>query len=158
MLDKIIGFLSGGFGTKLLDTVTSYLPASMSDADKAEFKLKFQEATHQQAVELIKLTGEAEQEFNQRVKDLEGTAKDLLVMPILGKALIFLRGCQRPFFGMFVLVMDFMVFSGKWAVTPDTRLESSFFAINILVLGFLFGERAVKNIMPLFDRYMGKNN
>ena len=96
----------------------------------------------------------ADGEFNQRIKDLEGTAADLRKIPVLGSIILFMRGCLRPIFGFFTLYMDYLVFSGAWIIEQGSRLESAFFAINLLVLGFLFGERAVKNLLPLFDRYL----
>ena len=97
---------------------------------------------------------QAEAEFNGRIKDLEGTAADLKTIPVLGPVILFLRGCQRPAFGFFTLIMDWLVFSGAWTILSGSRLESAFFTVNLLVLGFLFGERAVKNVMPLFERMM----
>jgi len=152
MFDKIIEFLTGGFATKLVETVRGYFPPSMSDAEKKEFELKLMEITNQHDLELLREVNSAEAEFNQRIKDMEGTASDLTRVPYLGSVILFLRGCQRPAFGMLVLVMDYQVFSGGWSIADGSRLESAFFAINILVLGFLFGERAVKNIMPIVQK------
>ena len=82
----------------------------------------------------------------------------------LGRIVIFLRGAQRPIWGYFVLVMDIMVFSGRWnlvKLAEQTKtasmvdIQSAFWIINFLVLGFLFGERAVKNVMPLLQKQMG---
>lgn len=158
ILSKIVDMLSGGFGSKLVETVRGYFPPSMSDAEKREFELKLLETTHRQEIELLTATQSAEAEFNQRLRDMEGTASDLAKMPILGPIILFLRGCQRPLFGIYTLVMDFLVFSGSWKIPEDSRLESAFFAINLLVLGFLFGERAVRNVMPLLLAYFGKTN
>lgn len=158
ILTKIIETLSGGFGSKLVETVRGYFPPSMSDAEKKDFELKLLDATHRHELELLEAAQSAEEEFNQRIKDLEGTASDLARIPILGPVMLFLRGCQRPAFGIFTLVMDYLVFSGSWAIAEGSRLEAAFFAINLLVLGFLFGERAVRNVLPLLERYMGKNN
>jgi len=156
MFDKIIEFLTGGFATKLVDTVRAYFPPSMSDADRKAFELKLTEITHQHELELLQEVNSAEAEFNQRIKDMEGTASDLSKVPYLGSTILFLRGCQRPAFGILVLIMDYQIFSGGWNIPDGSRLESAFFAINILVLGFLFGERAVKNIMPIIQKMGGK--
>ena len=116
--------------------------------------MKLTEIAHNQELELLKVAQIADGEFNQRIKDLEGTAADLRKIPVLGSIILFMRGCQRPIFGFFTLIMDYLVFSGAWNIEQESRLESAFFAINLLVLGFLFGERAVKNVLPLFDRYL----
>ena len=154
IFNKIINLLSGGFGSKIVETVKDYFPPSMSDEEKKQFELKLTEIAHNQELELLKVVQVADGEFNQRIKDLEGTAADLRKIPVLGSIILFMRGCQRPIFGFFTLIMDYLVFSGAWIIEQGSRLESAFFAINLLVLGFLFGERAVKNVLPLFDRYL----
>ncbi len=156
ILSKMGDLLSGGLGSKIVDAVKGYFPPSMSEAEKKEFELKLLEVTHRNEIELLQATQSAEAEFNARIRDMEGTASDLGKMPVLGPIMLFLRGCQRPMFGIYTLVMDFLVFSGSWDIPKDSRLESAFFAINLLVLGFLFGERAVRNVMPLLLAYFGK--
>lgn len=153
LFSKVVDLLSGGFGKNIVETVKDYFPPSMSDEEKKQFELKLTEITHKQELELLKVAQVADGEFNQRIKDLEGTAADLRQIPVLGSIILFMRGCQRPIFGFFTLIMDYLVFSGAWIIEQGSRLESAFFAINLLVLGFLFGERAVKNVLPLFDRY-----
>jgi len=156
VLSKIVGLLTGGLGAKIIGAVKDYFPPSMTDKDKQAFEMKLMEVSHSHEIELLKELQVAEAEFNQRIKDLEGTASDLKEIPIVGAIIIFMRGFQRPAFGFFTIMMDYLVFSGSWVITEGSRVETAFFTINLLVLGFLFGERAVKNIMPLFDRYMGK--
>ena len=99
---------------------------------------------------------EVEKEFNQRIKDLEGTAADLKAIPILGHIIIFVRGSQRPIWGGFTLFADYMTFSRGWDLSQDPELKSMLFAINVLVLGFLFGERAVKNVLPFIKEFLNK--
>lgn len=154
VLSKLMTLLSGGFSSKIVDTIRDYFPPSMTDKEKREFELKLMEISQAQEIELLKAANTAEAEFNQRIKDMEGTAADLKQIPVLGSIILFLRGCQRPIFGFFTLLMDYLVFSGSWTIEQNSRLESAFFAINLLVLGFLFGERAVKNVLPLFERYI----
>lgn len=97
---------------------------------------------------LAQLAQEAQAEFNKRIAELEGTASDLTKFGLLGRLVVFVRGCQRPVWGFATLYMDFMWFSGRWAELSQQQ-ESAFWIINLLVLGFLFGERAIKNLMPL---------
>lgn len=94
------------------------------------------------------------QQLDKRIADQEGTAKDLLALPFIGRLMIFLRGAQRPIWGFGVLFMDFQVFSGVWILVENSKTELSFFIVNFLVLGFLFGERAVKNILPLVNQFL----
>lgn len=144
-------FFAGGLGSSIVDTVKDYFPPSMSDAEKADLSFRINEAANKQANEAAKLANEADTEFNQRIKDLEGTANDLKSIPVIGPIVIFLRGCQRPVWGYSTLYMDYMVFSDEWTSLSETQ-ESALWIINLLVLGFLFGERAIKNLMPLIER------
>jgi len=92
-------------------------------------------------------------QFNKRIAEQEGTAKDLLQLPVIGRIMIFFRGAQRPVWGFGVLYFDFQVFSSVWTI-PAGTMESAFWIINFLVLGFLFGERAVKNVLPLVTQFL----
>ena len=114
--------------------------------------------THEYEIELVKLAQEEQEEFNNRIKEMEGTAKDLQQFGIIGIIIIFLRGAQRPIWGFGVFILDYMVFSGSWNLSSAAQnapsggpltLESVFWMINLLVLGFLFGERAMRNVMSL---------
>ena len=151
LLSKAADFFSGGLGTAIVDTVKGYFPPSMSEADKAELSMRINEAANKQANEAARIVNEERAEFNLRIKDMEGTASDLKSIPFIGPLVIFLRGCQRPVWGYSTLFMDFMVFSDQWGTLTETQ-ESALWIINLLVLGFLFGERAVKNLMPLMER------
>jgi len=151
LLTKIADFLSGGLSSTIVEAVKEYYPPSMSETEQAELSERINAAANKQINEAAKLANEAQAEYNQRIKDLEGTAKDLKSIPIIGPIVIFLRGCQRPIWGYSTLYIDVMVFSGDWDSLSDTQ-ESALWVINLLVLGFLFGERAVKNLAPLIER------
>ena len=153
---KIVDFFSGGAVKTIADTVEAYFPPSMSDKEKAEMKMQIQAAEHAREKDLLQLANEADAEFNQRVRDLEGTAADLKGVPIIGPFLILVRGAQRPVWGFATLYLDYMVLSKAWDISGDQQLKAMIFAINLLVLGFLFGERAAKNVMPLLATYFGK--
>ena len=164
---KVTDFLTGGIGSKIVDKVLKQFPDRLSDAEKAKIKAAIVEATREHELKLLELAKEQDEIFNQRIKELEGTASDLKQFGIIGKTIIFLRGAQRPLWGYSVLFMDFMVYSGKWRMyelaqkvgdnTIGTNIESAFWVINFLVLGFLFGERALKNVLPLFKGLSKQN-
>jgi len=120
--------------------------------EKAELKLKLKEFEAERAMELQRIALEAEQEFNQRIKDLEGTGHDLTQAGWIGRVVLFMRGAQRPIWGYIVIVMDVQIFSGHWQIDAGSQMESAFYVINFLVLGFLFGERALKNVLPFFEK------
>lgn len=86
---------------------------------------------------------------------LEGAAKELMALPIVGRLVIIVRGVQRPVWGFGTLYLDIKVFSGDWPINPNSMQEWAFFAVNILVLSFLFGERAVKNLASLIAQIWG---
>ena len=153
---KIADALGGSVIKEGFNVIKSYFPPSMTDQEKAAAELAYQQFAHDTDMQLRTQLNEAEQEFNQRIKDLEGTATDLKTIPIIGHIIIFLRGAQRPAWGIFTLYADYMIFSGSWIIpTGDAQRMPMLFAINILVLGFLFGERAVKNLTPFIMQFFG---
>lgn len=90
------------------------------------------------------------------VKDMDGTIGDLDQACWMGRIVMFLRGAQRPIWGYFVGFIDFMVFSKKWDIVGNQQMESAFWVINFLVLGFLFGEQVIKNVVPLVNEMVAK--
>ena len=149
----LLSFVSGGLSDKIVDTVKDFFPPSMSEQEKIEMQMRIKDAAHKQEVELLQLLNDSEKEFNKRTIDLEGTASDLKSIPFIGAIIIFLRGAFRPLFSYFVFFLDYKVFSHQWILTEQQ--DSLFWAINILVLGFFFGERAIKNITPIIGQYFG---
>jgi hypothetical protein len=153
---KIADFFGGGAVKTIADTVKDYFPPSMSDKEKADLQLLIQKEESSRQERLLVLANEQDKEFNERIKQLEGTASDLKALPIIGPVIIFARGCQRPAWGFATMLIDYQVFSKAWDVSGDEQLKALIFAINLLVLGFLFGERAVQNVTPLLSQYFDK--
>ena len=147
--------LTGGLAGRVMDTVEKYFPPDLSPTDKANLQHAVQqlEAQERRAAEAVEAAGE--ERFNARIKQMEGTAADLRTMPILGPLVIFLRGTQRPVWGFATLAMDW-----HWFTSSGTNFSeqqgTALIVINTLVLGFLFGERAVKNVMPLIVKVWSK--
>jgi len=153
---KIMNFLSGGTVKTIVDTVKDYFPPSMSDKEKAELSLRISEAQRKHDLAILDKVHEADAEFNKRIKAMEGTASDLKTIPLIGGLIIFLRGLQRPVWVFATLFLDYQSFAGEWSLTD--KQDTMLLIINVLVLGFLFGERAVKNITPLIGAYFGKKD
>jgi hypothetical protein len=147
---KLLNGVTGGFVSTAVDTFKDYFPPDMSPGQKADLALKTKqlEANIQQQMDDAAIT--AEEVLTSRIAQLEGTASDLKSVPFVGPMVLFLRGLQRPLWGYATLFMDYMWFS-EWT-TLTSKQESALMAINILVLGFLFGERAIKNVMPLITK------
>ncbi|GAF99737.1 unnamed protein product, partial [marine sediment metagenome] len=154
ILTKITDFLGGGTVGAIAGVVKDYFPPSMSDKEKADLSLRITEAENAKDLKTMALVNEAQAEFNRRIVDLEGSAADLKAIPVIGHILILLRGAQRPIWGLFTLYADYQAWSSVWTLTE--KQEAMLLAVNILVLGFLFGERAVKNVMPFVVQFFGK--
>ncbi len=90
---------------------------------------------------------DAEKEFNNRLATYEGTAADLKSVPIVGPLMLFARGAFRPVFSYGVMYADFQNFCGAWRLSELQQKE--LVMINALVLGFFFGERALRNVLPI---------
>ena len=154
ILSSLSEFVGGNLFKEIKDTVVTYFPPDMSPLQKAELEIKVQESLHKQQMELAKMLDEAGRQLDQRIAEQEGTAKDLLSMPILGRLVLFLRGLQRPVWGFAVLYLDFVWFST--GSNYNDQQGTAMICINMLVLGFLFGERTIKNLEPLIIKVFGK--
>ena len=152
MLDKVIGMFGGGILDSVIDVAKSYFPPSMTDKEKAEAELAMMAVKADTELKLSGMMRDIQEMYENRIRDMEGTAGDLKTIPIIGPIIIFMRGMQRPVWGFSVLYLDCMVFSGEWVIVDGSRQDTAFLIINLLVLSFLFGERAIKNLSPLIER------
>ena len=155
MLDKIANFFTGGLADTVMDGIKAYFPPDMSNEQKAAVNLELQKIELQKSIEINKAVADAEKAINDRIAAHEGTAKDLSALPVIGRVIIFARGCQRPLWGFGVMWADLQWFSGQWSGLSQQQ-ESALWVINLLVLGFLFGERAVKNVAPIISQVIKK--
>jgi hypothetical protein len=142
----------GGIAGAILGTVQKYLPPDMSPEQKAQMALAVQAQGFQHEKDVAAALHDAEQDLNGRIAAYEGTASDLKAIPVLGPVMLFARGAQRPVWGFGALFLDYQVFSGAWILKEGTQVAGAFYVINFLVLGFLFGERAVKNVAPFITQ------
>ncbi|AUR87804.1 hypothetical protein NVP1104O_54 [Vibrio phage 1.104.O._10N.286.49.A12] len=155
MLDKLASILTGGLADTVMSGIKAYFPPDMSDEQKASVSLELQRIELEKQASVNKAVADAEKSINERIAISEGTAKDLMALPIVGRLLIFARGAQRPVWGFSTMYADYMWFSGQWSGLTQQQ-ESSLWVINLLVLGFLFGERAVQNVAPLIAQHFVK--
>ncbi len=156
MLDKIANVLSGSLFGEVKDLVKTYFPPDMTAEQKAQLEIKLMELELTKQVQLSAALAESESAITNRISQLEGTAQDLRAIPIVGPIVIFFRGMQRMLWGYGTFMADFYWFSGKWQL--QEQQESALWIINILVLGFLFGERAIQNVAPLISELMAKRS
>jgi hypothetical protein len=147
LLTSVTDFVGGSIFKELKEVVMGYFPPSMSPVEKAQAELAISEMLAKKQSEANKMLNEASAQLDKRIAEQEGTAKDLLSVPIFGRLVLFLRGLQRPVWGFATLIMDF-----KWFFEVHTfneQQQTALIVINVLVLGFLFGERTIKNLEPL---------
>lgn len=160
-----LGVLTGGLSDRvveIVDAVTGGETSGLTGEQKASLKVTIEQEITKRTQIANEAASDAERMVTARAAQLEGTASDLMQFGIVGRLVVFLRGAQRPVWGFGTLYMDYMVFSGQWTLGPEITVSEqgwpsdteglravAFVVINILVLGFLFGERAVKNVMPL---------
>lgn len=154
ILGKVADFVGGGLFREIKETVMAYLPPDMPAEQKLEFQLRTEQLLNEKQRDADRALSDATQALNQRISEQEGTASDLAQMPFLGKIILFLRGCQRPVWGFAALWMDWKWFFGTWEF--DERQNMALILINFLVLGFLFGERTLKNLQPLIEKVFAK--
>lgn len=164
ILGNVLSAITGGgsdaassLGTGLVKAIEDYFPPSMTDAEKANIQLAANNFALQKEIQLAQLASDAEKEVDARIAMYEGSASDLKAVPILGPLMLFLRGAQRPVWGFATIYIDYAVFSGLWKLS-DPTVGNAFWILNTLVLGFLFGERAVTNIMPYVTNMVAVKN
>lgn len=173
---EAIGNVIGGEAGKLITNGATQMKAGLAKADTDNMPPEIraeclkEKNRHREAMRAHELKEkqimtqadlDAAAQTTERATELEGSAKDLLKLPVVGRIVIFLRGAQRPVWGYMSLFMDYQILSGKWEVqmtVPETGAYTAegclIIAINVLVLGFLFGERTIKNILPLVTRFL----
>ena len=155
IFDKLASLFGGGLVDSMLDTVKAYFPPGMTPQQEAELKLELERLAFEKQKQADAMLADAERQVTERISLLEGTATDLRSVPIIGPVMLFMRGAQRPAWGFAVLYADMMWFSGKWGVLTAQQ-ESALWVINLLVLGFIFGERAVANLAPVISDIMSR--
>jgi len=153
IFSKISDFVGGSLFGEIKDGIMSYFPPDMTPQQKKEAEFNIQRFLHEKELATNRMLSEASAQLDKRIAEQEGTASDLKAIPFLGPIIIFLRGLQRPVWGFAVLVMDFKWFFGVGEFTQQQ--ETALMVINILVLGFLFGERTIKNLSPLIIKVFG---
>lgn len=154
ILEKLTGILSGSLFREAKDLVMAYWPPEASPERKLELQAKLNAIELEKLRQIDHAIAEAEQRITDRIALTEGSAQDLRTIPVVGPAVLFLRGLQRPAWGYATLYGDAMWFMGRWQL--NAQQESALWVINFLVLGFLFGERAVQNVAPLIGEILAK--
>lgn len=149
ILKSLVGFATSGAGSVLWDAVEKFLP---NEEAKAQARLAFEEADRKREKDQLDGAIALADNLNQRIAAYEGTASDLKAVPYIGALLLLARGAQRPIWGYAVIWLDYKIYSSAWVIRADQpELTTAFYVINFLVLGFLFGERALVNLLPAIE-------
>lgn len=155
LLTKITDFVGGSLFKEIKEGVMSYFPPDMSPQQKAEAELRFERLLMEKQAQASEFLRQSAAQLDKRIAEQEGTAQDLKSIPILGHIVLFARGAQRPIWGFATLWMDTQWFFGSYTFTEQQ--QTALIVINTLVLGFLFGERAVQNLTPMIVQVFGKS-
>lgn len=151
-LAKVTDILGGSLFKEAKDVIMAYWPPDLPPEKRVELEIKLNEAEAIKQRQVNEALAESERMITDRVTLLEGSAQDLRAVPLIGPLVLFLRGLQRPLWGYGAMYADAMWFMGRWQLSEQQ--ESALWVINFLVLGFLFGERAVQNVAPLIAELM----
>lgn len=154
ILASLTNFVGGSIFKEIKEGVMAYFPPDMNPLQKAEIELKVQDLLNKKQIEANRVLSDATIQLDRRIAEQEGTASDLKSIPILGHVIIFLRGLQRPVWGFGTMWMDYKWFFCGSSFTDQQ--QTAMIIINVLVLSFMFGERAVKNLEPLIIRVFAK--
>lgn len=154
LLTSITDIIGGSIFKEAKEVVMAYWPPDASPEMKLQIQAKLNELELAKQHQLDLAVADAEQRITDRIALTEGSAQDLRAIPIVGPIVLFLRGLQRPVWGYATLYGDAMWFMGRWQL--GDQQQSALWVINFLVLGFLFGERAVQNVAPLIADIMTK--
>lgn len=155
LLKGLTDFIGGGLFKEIKEGVMAYFPPDMNPQQKAEAALNIERMLLEKQKQAGQMILETASVLDKRISEQEGTAKDLMQLPYVGRLIIGLRGAQRPTWGYGILIMDY-----KWFFDDDLKLSETqdlaLLLMNILVLGFLFGERTIKNWEPLILKLADK--
>lgn len=154
----LAGFIPGG--SEIVKLVEKVIPDKMSEEEKVRLELEIEKSSTDRKIQLLDKWNEYDRQFQDFTKDMEGTAGDLKSIPVIGHIIILLRGAFRPLCCYSVLFTFIKVLSGSWNLdamytTNANQAWSLLWIITLLVFTFVFGERAIQNLMPLIERVMG---
>lgn len=150
----IAGFFGGDTGKELVGFIRDRWPAKLSDAELAEIEHENNRLEFEREQAAMRWANEQDAAFFQFTKEMEGTASDLKGVPLLGPIVIFMRGMFRPIFAYFTMYLDFTWFTTDTSHWTEQQ-NMAMIVINIIVLVFFFGERTVKNLLPMIAQVFG---
>ena len=106
-----------------------FVPDKMDEADKKQLESNMVQFVSNQAFQ-------QNSDFRKFIVEYEGAAKDVPVV------IVYFRSLIRPIFTCLVGYLDFLYFTSTTMTGDQADLLK---AVNIIVLTFWFGERAITN-------------
>ena len=154
IIGKVLGVLSGGVTDRAMDIIERQFPGKLGPEEKARISMELKQLDHERELAAEKAGQAAVESLNTRIANYEGTAGEVRGIFIIGPLIILIRSLFRPVASYATIWLDFSYFTagGVW---PEGS-ASLLLAINLIVLGFWFGERTIKNLMPLFLAWLDK--
>lgn len=151
-------FFGGDTGKEVVGFIRDRFPGKMSEAELAEVAAETDKREMEREKNVMDWAREQDQQFFTFTKDMEGTAADLRTIPYVGGLIIFLRGAFRPIFAYFTLYLDAVWMLTETSDSWTDQQNTAMIVINVVVLVFFFGERTVKNLMPLIAQVFGRGS
>lgn len=156
IFSKVTDLLTGGVGSKVLDIIDKQFPGKLSASEQKELQLELERLDMEREKAGNEAIAEATRALNERVAQYEGTAADVKDMFLIGPLIILVRSMFRPVCSYVTLYLDYHYFVLGGSETWPEGTTTLLMIINLIVLGFWFGERTIKNLMPLFMAWMDK--
>lgn len=136
-----------GFADTAVQLIKDYFPPDMSAEKKAKLEMALKEQACKEDLRQQELALKEREQFQTRIKELEGSAEELKGLPVVGRVILFLRGVQRPLWGLGTFYLNYLFLTGQ--LPNPQQVQILLYIMNMLVLGFLFGDKAAASIKPM---------
>jgi len=151
---EIAKLATGGIGGQVLDIIERQFPGKLTPQEQSELSVTLERMEMEREQQANNAIAEAERSLNERVAEYEGTASEIKDMWLVGPLVILMRSLFRPICSYVTLYLNFVYFTSVNDWSPETT--NLLVVIDVIVFGFWFGERAVKNVLPIVLAWMDK--
>ena len=154
VFSKLVDVVTGGVGDRVLDVIERQFPGKLSASEQAALQKELALIDNAKAVEANTAIQEAAETLNRRIAEHEGTASEIKDIWVIGPLIILARSMFRPTCSYVTLYIDYQYFKAPKAFPEDAG--TLLLVMNFIILGFWFGERTVKNLMPIIMAWLAK--
>jgi len=151
----LANLLTGGIGDRVMNVIERQFPGKLTPQETAQLQQSLAEIDAEREKQGEAALAEATRLHNERVAQYEGTASEVKDMFLIGPLIILIRSLFRPLCSYAVVYMDYIYFTSNADGWPDNS-TMLLVVMNVIVLGFWFGERTIKNLMPLILAWLDK--